>query len=57
MDPSAAGTFRLAAARNDIARLELISRMKHFYIDENVLGFTALHAAAAQGHAGAYCSL
>ena len=52
MDPCAAGTFRLAAARNDIARLELISQVKNFKVDVNILGFTALHAAAAQGHAG-----
>lgn len=52
MDPCAAGAFRLAAARNDIAALEVISRIKWFNIEADVLGFTALHAAAAQGHAG-----
>ncbi|KAK9793218.1 hypothetical protein WJX73_003952 [Symbiochloris irregularis] len=57
MHPAAAGAFRLAAARNEIAQMELISRCQNFNVDEGVLGFTALHAAAAQGQADAICWL
>lgn len=56
MSPTAAGTFRLAAARGEIGKLELLSRVPRFDIEASVLGFTALHAAAVQGQAGA-CSL
>ena len=52
MSKVAAGMFRLAAARNDVAGLELLSRTPYFDVDADVSGFTALHAAAAQGHAG-----
>ncbi|KAK9789033.1 hypothetical protein WJX73_010731 [Symbiochloris irregularis] len=53
MSQSAAGAFRLAAARNDIGLLELISRGPGFDVNCSVLGFSALHAAAVQGHGDA----
>lgn len=52
MNSVAAGQLRLAAARGRVPELELISRLPDFQVDADLLGFTALHAAAVQGHAG-----
>lgn len=56
MNSVAAGQLRLSAARGRVAELQLISRLPDFQVDADLLGFTPLHAAAVQGHAGAPAS-
>jgi hypothetical protein len=53
MDSVLAGQLRLAAARGRVEDLELLSTLPGFAVDADLLGFTPLHAAAVQGHAGA----
>lgn len=55
MSPVAAGMFRLAAARGEIDKLEILQKTRGFNIDADVEGWTALHAAAAMGQPGVCC--
>lgn len=43
-----AGSFRLAAARGDIATLEAVAKTPGFSVEAELGGFTALHAAVVQ---------
>jgi hypothetical protein len=54
MPAVAAGQYRLAATRGQVARLEAIARAvpRGFDVDAPLGGFTALHAACVGGHAG-----
>ena len=52
MDAVAAGMFRLAAARGEVSKLELLKRVHAFDINADVEGWTALHAAAAMAQPG-----
>jgi hypothetical protein len=54
MAPLDAGSFRLAAARGDVGALRRIAASCARFDPEAPLGgFTALHAAAVEGRAGA----
>ena len=53
MNSVAAGQLRLAAARGRVSDLELFATLPDFQVDADLVGWTALHAASAQGHAGA----
>lgn len=55
MDAVAAGMFRLAAARGEVGKLELLKRVHAFDINADVEGWTALHAAAAMAQPGTFC--
>ncbi len=52
MNPVAAGMFRLAAARGEIDKLEILQKARGFNINADVEGWTALHAAAAMAQPG-----
>ena len=58
MERNAAGALRLAAARNDVTKMQLLEDgTGKFNVNAEYEGFTALHAAAVQGSAGGYSQI
>jgi hypothetical protein len=53
MTTLAAGALRLAAARNDVYTMRVLSRLPSFDVDASMAGFTPLMAAVVNGHEAA----